>query len=138
MSEVKVIRQAPVNLSRLAEDLAPLGVDSICVSGFEHPAVGRVHQAAVAQREWGYKIENDVKTPFIAEPGEMILNVRDGSNMAAIQAAVAAHNPTLRTASQIAQDEREARKVTLRARLNDARPLNDAEIRELVRVALEE
>lgn len=126
----------PARLSEeLASDSATSDITSIAYQGFDR--VSEREQAPKASREeYGSRTSGGVRTPLVADPGEIHLEAPADPG-GALDTILAAHVFTDRSSGQTAKDDIETDKATVAAGLRSAPDLTPAELKAMGRVTLD-
>jgi len=127
-----------LNLELIMEEIKPLGVTRLSFVGFrsDKSARGFTIEVPFATRsEYGHSTRDGVRTPHMADPGELRLDVESDPGKV-LDDALAAHDfRTLATGQQIATD-REVDKILIQADLDSGNPISDEGVKALVRLVL--
>lgn len=126
------------NPALLSEELAgnsvTAGVSSVAFQGFDR--VSDREQAPKATREeYGSRTVNGVRTPLLADPGEIHFEAAADPG-AALDTIVAAHVFSGRSSGQTEKDDIETDRATVSAGLRSAPDLTPAELKAMGRVTL--
>jgi len=136
MRITKIVNKT-LNLDRIMQELKPLGVSRLGFVGFRSESAGVITlEVPFATRsEYGSTSRDGVRTPKMADPGELRLEmVSDPGRV--LDDALDAHDfRTLSTGQQTAAD-REVDAVSIKAELDGGNPLSKEGVKALARLVL--
>lgn len=119
----------------LAGSSVTAGITTIAYQGFDR--VSEREQSPKATREeYGSRTVNGVRTPLLADPGEIHFEAPSDPG-AALDTAISSHAHTDRSSGQTEKDDIETDRATVAAGLRSAPDLTEDELKAMGRVTLD-
>ncbi len=120
---------------QLAGNSLTAGITTIAYQGFDR--LSEREQAPKASREeYGSRTVNGVRTPLLADPGEIHFEAPSDPG-AALDSVISSHAATDRSSGQTEKDDVETDRATVAAGLRSAPDLTPAELKAMGRVTLD-